>query len=192
MIYAPTGARRTERLMSPVIVNYLLYQSGWLAAVGGASQNHPWVGMSIALALLVGHLALASHRRSEFGLVVLAGLTGLVIDSSLVGLSVVSFPAGSVVPWLCPPWIVVMWMQFATTLRYCLRWLLGRPMLAAGFGAIGGPLAYEIGARIGAVTLGPHVCGLLMLGLLWSVAVPSLAWFASREPAAGYRLAGTV
>ena len=178
--------------MSPTTVNCALYQIGWLAAVGGAGQGHPWVGMSIALACLMGHLALASHWRTELELVVAAGVTGLFVDSSLVGLGMLSFPPGGGVGWLCPPWIVVMWMQFATTLRYSLRWLLGRPMRAVGFGAIGGPLAYHIGARFGAVTLDQPAVTLLTLGLAWSVAVPVLVQFAGRKPAAGYRLGGPV
>lgn len=175
----------------PAIVNVVLYQIGWLAAVGGASQDYPWVGTSIALACLVGHLALASHRRNELGLVAVAGLVGLGVDSSLVGLGLLDFSSGGVVSWLCPPWIVVMWMQFATTFRYSLRWLLGRPMRAVGFGAVGGPLAYEIGARLGAVTFGQHAVALVTLALVWSVAVPGLVWFAEREPAAGYRFVET-
>lgn len=67
---------------------------------------------------------------------------------------------------------------------------LGRPRRAVVFGAIGGPVAYEIGARLGAVTLGPHTATLAALGLVWSVAVPSLAWFADREASNGYRLGG--
>ena len=191
MIYVLTGSTRVQTLMSPAVVNYVLYQLGWLAAVGGASQGHPWIGMSIALALLAAHLALACHRRSELELVLVAGLTGLIVDSSLVGLGMLSFPSGGVVGWLCPPWIVVMWMQFATTFRYSMRWLVGRPMRAVCFGAIGGPLAYEIGARLGAVILGPHAAALVALGLAWSVAVPGLAWFAEREASTGYRLGGT-
>ena len=176
-------------MKSPTLLNYALYQIGWIAAVVGAGQGHPWLGMGVALTLLVGHLVLARRRRAELRLVVAAGLMGLAIDSTQAAAGLLSFPSGVVVSWLCPPWIVVMWMQFASTFRFSLRWLVGRPLRALIFGAVGGPLAYVIGERLGAVELGsPRVVSLLVLSLAWTVAVPSLMWLAGRDRHAGYRL----
>ena len=175
--------------MSPNALNYALYQTGWLAAVVGAARGYPWVGMGVATVLAGAHIALARQRRSELVLVIVAGATGLVVDSTQVHFGLITFPAGGLVPWLCPPWIVVMWMQFATTFRFSLEWLLGRPVAAAAFGAIGGPLAYMVGDRLGAVVLGePRTTALLVLSSLWAVAVPALVTFAGRESPAGYRL----
>jgi hypothetical protein len=46
-----------------------------------------------------------------------------------------------------------MWIAFATTLNVSMRWLRGRPELALLFGAVGGPLAFYAGERLGAVTV---------------------------------------
>lgn len=136
----------------------------------GAGRGYPWVGMGVAIALVSAHIALARRRRAELVLAIVAGTTGLVVDSTQVRLGLITFPSGSVVPWLCPPWIVVMWMPFATTFRFSLRWLVGRPIVAAGFGAIGGPAAYVIGDRLGAVVLGtPYAATLAVLGLFWAL-----------------------
>lgn len=176
-------------MTSPTLLNYAIYQIGWIAAVVGAGQGFPWLGMGVAFALLVGHLALARRRRAELRLVVAAGFMGLVIDSTQAAVGLLNFPAGMVVWWLCPPWILVMWMQFATTFRFSLRWLIGRPLLAASVGAVGGPLAYLVGERLGAVELGsPRVVPLLVLSLAWTVAVPTLMRLAGRDGDAGYRL----
>ena len=93
--------------------------------------------MSIAFVLLCAHLALTTPRRSELTLVLVSGLAGLLVDSALVAVVLLEFPSGTVVRWLCPPWIIVMWMQFATTLRFCLRWIGRRRLFAAVFGAVG-------------------------------------------------------
>ena len=170
------------------LLNYLLYQTGWLAAVIGAGRGHPWLGMSVALTLVAAHLALTTPRRNELALVLVGGLLGLVVDSLLVAAGLLSFPSGSVVSWLCPPWIIVMWMQFATTLRFSLGWLSRRPIVPVIFGAVGGPLAYVIGERLGAVALGPSpALTLLVLGSMWAVAVPMLSAYAGRYPRPYYR-----
>ena len=176
-------------MIPPTLLNYAMYQVGWVAAVVGAGLGYPWLGMGVALALLVGHFALARRRRAELRLAVAAGFLGLVIDSTQAAVGLLSFPTGIVVSWLCPPWIIVMWMQFATTFRFSLRWLVGRPTLAASFGAVGGPIAYMVGERLGAVDLGsPRVVSLLVLSLAWTVAVPTLIRLAGRDCHVGYRL----
>jgi hypothetical protein len=170
------------------LLNYGLYQTGWLASVLGAGRGYPWAGMAVALVFIAVHVWLARHRRAEMALILVAGAVGLVVDSTQVRLGLLQFPSGSLVAWLCPPWIVVMWMQFATTLRYSLQWLLGPPVRAAVFGALGGPLAYLIGRRCGAVEWGPSPgLSLAVLGLLWMVSVPLLVSVARRHGPAGYR-----
>ena len=174
--------------MPPNLLNYLLYQTGWLAAVVGASRGHPWLGMNVALALLGAHLALTNPRRSELTLVLVSGLMGLVVDSLLVAMGLLRFPSGSVVSWLCPPWIIAMWMQFATTLRFSLEWIGRRLIVAVVFGALGGPLAYVIGERLGAVELGaPPAMTPLVLGTMWAGAVPMLSALAGRDPRPYYQ-----
>lgn len=152
------------------LLNYVLYQTGWLAAVFGAANDRAWSGAGVACLLMAAHLGLARRRRAEWRLVA------------------VTFPSGNVAPWLCPPWIVVMWMQFATTFRFSLRWLLGRWSHAAAAGTLGGPLAYVVGERIGAVELGePRALTLAVLSGLWLIVVPALAWFGRSVEPGSYR-----
>ena len=53
-----------------------------------------------------------------------------------------AFDTGRVVPWLAPPWPIPLWLQFATLLRFSLRWLDRRPALAVLVGLVGGPMAF--------------------------------------------------
>jgi hypothetical protein len=169
------------------LLNYLLYLAGWCALVFGAATGHVWLGMAIAVCLLLVHLVLARARREEWRLALVAGIVGCVVDSAQVAAGLLQFPAGSVVPWLCPPWIVVMWMQFATTFRFSFRWVLASPGVAAVAGAVGGPLAYVAGERLGAVVLGePRALALGVLAAVWAMVLPALA-YAARGPAGSYR-----
>ena len=47
------------------------------------------------------------------------------------------------------------------------------------FGAIGGPLAYYSGARMGATETLPTTHGLLVLIVVWGIMTPLLVWLAN-------------
>jgi hypothetical protein len=125
--------------------------------------------------LVLAHVALVPRPAAEWRVLLAAGLLGGVVDSvqSCAGLLV--FRSGHVVDCLAPPWIVVMWMQLATQFRFGLSFLLGRYALAGGLAAVGGPLAFWVGARLGAVEFPPPAGrSLIVLGLVWAAALPIL------------------
>lgn len=158
------------------LLNLALYQTGWFACVIGAARGHPWLGMAVALTLLAVHLSRVRDRRSELLLILAVGALGFVADTIQGWLGVFRFSSGYVVEWLAPPWIVVMWMQFGSTLRYCLAWLMQSPRLAAVLGFVGGPLAFWAGSRMGAMTFGsPLWSSLLSIAVVWALALPTLA-----------------
>lgn len=181
--------------MSTTLLNYVLYQAGWLACVLGAAWRWPQAGALVGLACLAAHVALARRRRDEIALAAAAVATGAIVDTLQIRLGTLAFPTGAIVAWLPPPWLLVIWAQFANTMHFSMRWLLGRPRTAAAFGALGGPLAFWAGQRLGAVDLDPRLWpSLLVLAFLWSLALPLLVRLAARQagrPGAGeYRSLG--
>jgi hypothetical protein len=69
-----------------------------------------------------------------------------------------------------------------------MRWLLGRWWLASLFGAIGGPLAFYAGMRLGAVSFPDPIAALAVLAVGWAVLMPLTAWIAVKleaDPQAG-------
>ncbi len=100
---------------------------------------------------------------------------GFLVDTALIAL-------GVFVPvrWLMPSplstlWLVALWANFATTLNVSLSWLHGKPLMAAILGALGGPLAYWAGERLGAIEMDrPLLVPLLVVGLAWSIVTPAL------------------
>ena len=162
--------------MTP-FVNFLLYQIGWFCCVLGAAWQFPWLGMFIALGLVGAHFWLATDRTTQLKLVLVAAGVGFVIDSTQLWMGVFTFPSGLVVDWLPPPWMSVLWVQFATTFHYSMRWLSRRYRLCACFGLMGAPLAFFAGERLGAVEfLSPRLEHYAFLALFWSVAVPLLIY----------------
>lgn len=170
--------------MASRLLNLVLYQAGWFCCVLGAAQGRAALGTAVAVALLLVHVVLVRQRSSEIGLILVAGSIGAVVDSLQACAGLLDFRGDLAGGCLAPPWIAVMWMQFATLFRFGLAFLSRRYLLAAGLGALGGPLAFWTGERLGAVEFAtPSWHSLLALAAVWAVALPFLLWLAAvRRP----------
>jgi hypothetical protein len=169
---APSTAR--------VLANLVAFQIGWFACVLGGAYGQPWAGTAVALTIAVVHLASAARPGSEARLLALATGLGAVWDSALVALGWLSYSSGVLLPGTAPVWIVAMWTLFATTLNLSLNWLKNRHALAAVFGALGGPLAYYSGMKLGAVSFPDIITTMAALALGWALIMPVLMVLAQR------------
>ncbi len=162
------------------LVNFVLFQLGWFACVGTAAKGSMWFGPLVVLAIVILHLCTVTRRGQrayEFCYIALVGLFGLWIDSSLQWLGIVEYPTSqsSGPSIFVPPWITALWCLFATLPHHSLRWLSGRTWLAAGLGAIGGPLSFLAGARMGVVETGSsQVLTWGALSLQYAIVTPAL------------------
>lgn len=157
------------------LLNVTIYQVGWFCCVLGAAWGFPIAGALCALLLAGLHLLLAVCRKNEALLMLAACLLGILIDSLQQALGLFSFTRDPVWPFWLPLWVVVIWAQFATLLRYALHWLTGRYGLAAVLGGLGGPLAYWGGIRLGAASFGDKpILTIMTLSLVWALVTPLL------------------
>lgn len=174
-------------------LNFLLYQIGWFACVWGATSSHPSLAIAVAVGLVAVHMGLTTQPISQSKLLMASFAIGLTVDTTLLAIGVCQFPTDSFVVWLPPVWMSILWIQFATTLRYSLLWISGRYGLAALLGLVCAPLAFLAGERMGAIQfLDPRVTSVGMLGLFWSAAMPLLVYVsdrlhASEKTITGYR-----
>lgn len=159
------------------LLNFAMFYLGWFACVGGAARGLLWLGPAVVAGLVLVHLVVAPHRGQEAGLILLSGLLGFLADTAQASLGLYAFTNTSVAPWLCPPWMVALWMLFATTLNSSMRWLAGRFALGAALGALFGPLSYLAGARLGAIELHANTpLTLAAIAFAWACAMPTLLW----------------
>jgi len=164
----------------PIAANFVAFQLGWFAIVLGAAYGLPWAGSAAALAIVAWHLTRAARPRAELVLVLAAAGVGALWDSLLAALGLVEFPNGTIVAGTAPYWMVALWMLFATTLNLSLAWLKRNLLLAAALGAIGGPLAYLAGARLGALVFVEQTVALAALAIGWALLTPLLVALARR------------
>ena len=157
------------------IINVVLYQIGWFSCVLGAAHGFPVSGALGALALVVVHLLLTDARMAEIRLLLAACLLGVMADSLQQATGLFTFKTDPRWPLWLPFWVFIIWAQFATLFRFALHWLAGRYLLGALFGALGGPLAYWGGIRLGAATFGESpLLTLVILALVWALMMPLL------------------
>jgi hypothetical protein len=166
-----------------IAVNLVAYQAAWFACVLGAARGTNELGVAAVVAALVLHLALSRHRAGDALLIVATLATGLAWEAALASTGLVDYAAhGPSAPsalW-APAWILALWALFAAVLREPLRWLHGRPLLAALLGGVGGALSYQAAARLGACSFSDPVAALLVLGIGWAVITPLLIELARR------------
>lgn len=162
--------------MTLLLANFAIFQVGWLSTVIGAAQQKPWLGPVAALVALAVHLRFARKPFEEVLLVITCALIGASFDSMLVAAGWVSYQSGQFSSFLAPYWIITMWMLFATTLNVSMRWLRGKPGLAASFGLYGGPAAYLAGQALGGIELTNTVAALAALAVGWAIMMPLLVW----------------
>lgn len=170
------------------LLNYLAYQVGWLAAIAGAGTGHGIAGAVVAAVLTAGHVILARERGLEAALVVAALLVGWGVESWQLAAGTYRLLEGAPATTV-PPWLLALWAQFATACRFSLARVMTRPWRAALFGALGGPVAFLAGERLGAVNLQtPLLPTLTRLLVAWALALAALAWLArAMGESAGYR-----
>ena len=156
------------------LVNALVFQAVWLLSVIGGAQQMPWLGPLAALFAFALHLFAARKPFEEVLLVLSCGLIGASFDSILVAAGWVTYKSGLFSDYFAPYWIITMWMLFAMTLNVSMRWLRGKPKLAALLGFYGGPGSYIAGQALGGIVLTNQIAALTALAVGWAVMMPML------------------
>jgi Protein of unknown function (DUF2878) len=159
------------------LLNFAMFYLGWFACVMGAGRGHLWLGPSVVAALVLLHLYMTPRPVQEIRLILLIGIFGFAVDTLQASAGAYAFTGTSPAPWLCPLWMVALWMIFATTLNASMAWLAGRYRLAAALGALCGPISYVAGARLGAIELPANASASLVgIAIVWACVMPSLLW----------------
>jgi hypothetical protein len=159
---------------------FVLFQAAWFACVVGAARGQAALGIVAVVAVVAILVAWSTRRAADLWLVVLALALGAVWDSLLIRTGVIEYASPGPLPGWAPAWILALWALFAPMLREPMRWLHGRPLLAAPFGAVGGVLSYVAAQRLGACVFPDPALALLVLGAGWALIVPLLLAAAQR------------
>ena len=172
------------------------YQAFWFACIIGVHRGLVWPAIG-ALALFLPLRYACSPRAHWSGdtlRIAAVAVLGFGVDSVLASTHLIVYA----MPWpsqeLAPWWIVAIWVAFGLSLREGLKFLHGRPLLAAVLGAIAAPLSY-IGAAHGfGVIHFPHGQwpAMATLATLWLLALPLALWLMGLMPSMKQRTSGAM
>jgi hypothetical protein len=161
------------------VLSFMGLQLGWFACVLGAARGYPWLGPVVVLVALSMHVGKQRGSAREIFFLGITAVVGFVVDTALLRFGVLRIPGTTI----SPPWLVALWPNFISTTAEggLLSSLPRRPLLASLLGAVGGPAAYDAGARLGAIELGSHrLVTLAIVGVVWAVVVPALVLLRAR------------
>lgn len=159
------------------LYNFAAFQAGWFACVLGGAHGELWLGPLAVTLLLAIHLGIARERRGEWKLLAVSLPLGLAVNTALQTSGAVVAPG----PATGPAWLLFLWPLFASIFNESMSWMRGRYALGLAFGAVGAPLSYWAGERVGALRL--HERAFVWIALVvitWSAAMAALLWFQSR------------
>ena len=157
-----------KQIITSKSLNIIIFNLLWVGLVlGRESLIHltlPILLIYLACLLRIGDLKV--HQ------ILLPAIIGITVDSSLTFFGIFIFPDSSLI---IPFWLIVLWINFSTTITLSLSFIGKNKLVAFGLGATALPFNYTVGERLGAVTFGePYLFSILTLALVWSVSFPIL------------------
>lgn len=154
-------------------LNFLLFQAVWFLCILGAAHEYELLASAIGILCVVANLFLSNDVKSNALLIVKGVLIGIVADTMLIHLDLMTFKTQY---WtvVSPLWMWVLWAGFMSTINVSLSWLKPYQLLAALLGGIFGPLSYWAGVRMGAGSFGGLYSSPIAIGVMWAAVTPLL------------------
>lgn len=161
-----------------ILSNILIYQTIWFICVV-KENDFIWA----AVLFIALHLFLSTKPIKDIKIMGIVLLLGIIVDGSLLYFGFFSFNVPS---YPIPLWLTVLWLGLATLPLHSLSWLKDKMYLSALFGAIGGPLAYWAGVRLGAAIFNyPTIYSLITLAVVWAILWPCVMYAAKQIDSVG-------
>ncbi|GHD46767.1 Protein of unknown function [Marinobacter persicus] len=153
------------------VLNFILFQTGWLVCVLFPSR---W-SVAVIAVLLVAHFALVSQRRfAELQFIGLGLVLGSLMDTLWFRTGILGIAGEEEAIQAAPPWLVAIWAIFMTTLCHSLYWVGRTRWLPFVLAPIAGPFAYWSASKLGIVTLPDTLVSLAAMAVGWLVLFPLL------------------
>ncbi len=164
--------------MTRFILNIVGFQVGWTASILAARHDVWWAALIIVALVAFANLAFDRDRLTTVRVAMVVALIGAPVDALLVAFGLLTFEPGFA-PFLL--WVFALWLNFALTLGVSMRWLHGRWALCVVLGAIGGPMTYFGGLKLGAIGMHEQVAlSIAALAVSWGVLLPVVVFVAGR------------
>jgi len=164
------------------VFNIVGFQASWWLCVLGVKNGIIYLGPIIMMIFLFLHFYFFSFNYAEIKLVILFGIIGTIIDSSMAFSGILSYSGTYTSSTsIAPLWITAMWCGFSATVNHSLFWLRNRYAASTLLGAVAGPLSYLAGVKFGAIQFNTSsIIALITVALFYAITVPMIYWVNER------------
>lgn len=151
-----------------------MFYVAWYGIVASAAMERVYLGLLLSAVVLIAHFYMIERRVHEALLMLIIVSVGFVIDTSLIHYGVLRFASPNPLnPDVAPFWILALYAVISTSINHSFSYIGQHMWLVAGFGAIGAPVCYFFGAKLGAAELlFPHYGSLFVLSIVWLFYLP--------------------
>ena len=160
--------------------NFVFFQLGWFMCILGAANHNILWPVVLAAAYIALFISFAKSPEKEAILIFKVLIYGVSADTLLIQLGIIRFEENWPIAGISPMWMWLLWALLACTLNSSMSWLKGRYALAVVMGAICGPLSYIAGISLGGGQWGSQKIGIILLGIIWGVAMPTFMNWAKK------------
>jgi hypothetical protein len=176
-----------ERVLKSACANYIFqafaYYLAWFVSILYAARHNNIAAVISVAAIVVLQVFWQLYRKDTkyfFVFVLCLALVGSVVDTELMQLHIIHFKANPFVN-IAPPWMMMLWVCFAIVVFSLLKKYTRHFFVLGVLSFIFFPLAYYLGAKLGAASF-PLGCNkLIYVGMIWAFLFPLyLLLFADR------------
>lgn len=162
-------------------INFAFFQALWFACILGAARGLVWPGLLLLACFLLWQLWPGRRARGDVGLILVCAAVGLALDTLWIRFGLIRYQAPVPYEDWAPLWIIALWITLGLTLNHSLAWMRRYLWASVALGALGSPLSYYAGSRLGAAELPEDLTApMLAFGLSWAVLIPALVYLSSK------------
>ena len=153
----------------------LVYYLVWFICIYCATLG--WVWSCWSLMTLFGLWLLSYQPLWSFRCALMIMAYGMCFDSLYVFFDLYHFPHHAQMITPSPLWLASFWFSFSALLTSSLRWIFTHRWIALSLGALGGPLSYLGGERMGGMLFPtPITMSVILLGGGWMFSMLLIEW----------------
>lgn len=157
-----------ETIRVKIIINIILVNLNWylLLKLSSPWQAIAWLSLGLLLYLT---LKWANRPRTDQAFILMATVWGCCIEYMFIHTSTLVYAIPRSLP---PLFMIALWINFACSFPWGLRWLLNIPKVGFLIGLIAGPLTYYGGSSISSeLTPNQEIKSLAILSITWAISI---------------------
>jgi hypothetical protein len=168
--------------MKPATVanlNTVAFIATSVASYQGAMHGRPWVGLAVFVVLASLLLLVTTEKKERLAVTAITSIAGFILDSALVMAGVykpIVLSCGLIPEYLCPLWILVLWISFGYMLHILRHVLVKHFLIAPISGFIYALFIYRNAHRHELIRLNePMLQSLIIIAVTWMILIPILS-----------------